>query len=81
MNGPEVIEAAISALAAENAKSRNVMLNKVRSGQIDQLRPAVQVLPSDDALDAWERSNGYLLVLARAILDDLKPGWNRRPLN
>jgi hypothetical protein len=77
VNGPEVIEYAISVLTAENAKSRNVLLNNVRSGQILQLRAAVQVLPSEDALVVWERDNSYLLVLARAILDNLKPGWWR----
>lgn len=78
MTGPEVIEYAITVLAETNSKSRDALLNKVRLSQIAELKSALVGVTSETNLESWEASNKYKRHLAIAILDNLKPGWNRK---
>lgn len=80
VTGVEVIEKAIAALTAANEKSRNHLLNNVRASQITQLSSSLIGVTPETNLQVWESWNGYNLVLARAVLSDLIPGWNRKDI-
>ena len=80
MNGLEVVGLAISVLAEVNSRSRNVQLNKVRQSQISELSSSLANPKINMDLVEWEFRNRYKRQLAVAILDDLKPGWNRKQI-
>ena len=78
MTGDEVVAHAISVLLDTIHKSNNELLNKVRSVQLNELRVALLTWTPEAPQGSWEASHQSQMVLARAILDDLTPGWNRR---
>lgn len=78
MNGPEVVAYAMQVLEETSQKSRNVELNKVRHSQFLELKSALVGVTPETDLEVWESRNRYKRQLAVAILNDLKPGWNRK---
>lgn len=80
MTGKEVLELAVQELTntVNNTQHnpRQAPLNEIRKQHVKALSSALSVYPLDVPEVEANRSVAYELDLARAILNELKPGWN-----